>query len=149
MNTKGVLFATMLGLTLTFTQVASAKPEHRGGPEAMLLNPKIAKKLELTDIQVAQIKKIVEDNKVAKDALGGDRKVNHEQIRALVSEEVFDEAKARAILQDQQGENLELKIQQLKTHHQILHVLTDAQREKLKAMRKARAEKREGHAKPH
>lgn len=147
MNTKSVLLATMLGLSLTFAQAASAKPEHRGGPENMLLNPKMIKKLELSEVQVAEIKKIIEDNQVAKDALGGDRRANREQLKVLVSEDVFDEAKARAILEGRQSENLELKIQQLRAHHKILHVLTNEQRVKLDTIRKARAEKRENHAK--
>lgn len=143
MKTKSLLLATVVGLTLSFTQVAMAKPEHRGGPAAMLLNPKVIKKLELTDGQVSEIKKIIDDAKFEKDSLGGDRKAKHEQFKALLNDDVFDEVKARAMLEGQQDENLEIKIQRLKAHHQILHVLSPTQREKLEAMRQARSEKRE------
>ncbi|MFC0118015.1 Spy/CpxP family protein refolding chaperone [Pseudoalteromonas xiamenensis] len=145
MNAKKVMLAVLVGVGLTMAQGAVAKPE-RGGPDAFLLQPRLAEKLGLSDEQKAQIKKIFEDNKTVRDSLGGDRRVHAEQFKALMNSPTFDEAKARAILEGEQSERLEMHIQQLKARHQVLQVLTQEQRDKLQELHQIRAEKRQkGH----
>ncbi|CCQ09945.1 envelope stress induced periplasmic protein [Pseudoalteromonas luteoviolacea B = ATCC 29581] len=140
MNTKKILLAGFVGLGLALSSGVTAKG-HDGGHEAFILKHRIAQKLGLTESQKSEIQQILEQGRELIATLGGDRQAHLEQLKALLNDATFDETKARAILQGQQPEQLEIQIEQLRTRHQVLQVLTDEQRVLLESLKEDKRDK--------
>lgn len=113
-------------------------PGHRRGDG---LGP-LARDLNLTDEQKAQIKKIQESFETSTKAL-------HEQLRSLhesepdpVSTGTFDEAAVRAAAQARANVQIELEVSHARMMSQIFSVLTSEQKAQLAAKRQEFEQKR-------
>src|SRR3982750_2522822 len=115
----------------------------RGGPPRDGLGP-LARDLNLTDDQKAQIKKITASFEESTKAL-------HDQLRTLpesgpdpLSGAAFDEAAVRAAAQARAGVEVDLEVARARMMSQIFAVLTDAQKAQLAAKRQQFEQRRAG-----
>ncbi|PCK32115.1 Spy/CpxP family protein refolding chaperone [Pseudoalteromonas piscicida] len=138
---------TVLGVsTLSFTASAGSmggKLEHSA---RLLLSEKGQKLLELTDAQQVQLKTIYADHKAAKQALKAQSKETRtayrQEMKALMEAEVFDKAQAQLLLEQGQDKQQAWALLAMETRHKVIHVLSEEQREKLKALKSHRKHKR-------
>ena len=96
--------------------------------------------LDLSEAQQLQIKQLLKAHRQDMKAAKPDRQ-NRQALQQLLIEAEFDEAAVRQILQQQQAQQLEQQMGMLKLKHQVLQVLTEAQREQLKAKQQRWQEK--------
>ncbi len=102
----------------------------------------LLKQLDLTEEQQAKVKDIMSQQKNNMKQAMGDRREHRDDMRGLVESDAFDAQKARALIAEQQAQELEMKLAMLKAQHEIYKLLTPEQREKAKAIRADYKEKR-------
>jgi Spy/CpxP family protein refolding chaperone len=91
----------------------------------------LARRLELTDTQRAQVKQIIAKEKPAFQPLMLQMAQNHQQMRQLVMAGAFDEAKVRELASQQTQTMTELTVQRARVASEMLQVLTAEQKTKL------------------
>ncbi|WP_341502344.1 periplasmic heavy metal sensor [Gallaecimonas sp. GXIMD4217] len=135
---KFITIATLASmLALSGSALAERGRHHR--MEHPLANPQVVEKLGLSDNQQAQIQELLErfraDNPKPEKA---DRQARHDQMKALMEADSFDEARARALLAPRQ----ERQLKQMKLRFDLMKVLTPEQRAELKELRHQRRHRR-------
>ena len=91
-------------------------------------------KLDLTDAQQAQVKAIITKEKPALQPLMLQVAQGHSQLRDLVMNGNFDEAKARELAAQQTQTMTELAVQHARIASEMVQVLTPEQKTKLNAL---------------
>jgi Spy/CpxP family protein refolding chaperone len=130
---------------------AFAKP-HRGGfgPDGMgfggpgFMMKHMARKLQLTDEQQAQVKGIVRDGFNRAQPLIEQLRKNQDARDSAVNAQ-FDENAARSFANSQAQIIAELIVEKERAKAQIYNVLTPEQRQKAEAMRKERQQRMQDH----
>ncbi len=89
---------------------------------------RIAEKLNLSDEQKTQVRTILEDSKTRIKPLMETLRTNHEQIKNLGTDGVFNEAQVQQIAAAQAETTKQLIIEKEKTKAQIFTILTPDQR---------------------
>ncbi len=138
---KTVLF-TVLGLALV---AGMAFAEQQGGPMhhgmrgmhrfggdpgmAMMLH-----RLNLTEDQKAQVKKIFEAEKPTMQPLHQQEFQAHQQMMQLITSGNFDQAKATAIATQEAQTHIQMEVEHAKIHAQIYQLLDSTQKAKVADM---------------
>ncbi|MDO3381847.1 Spy/CpxP family protein refolding chaperone [Gilvimarinus algae] len=130
-------------LALPFAALGAAPGEHFDGTE-FLLKDRVAEKLELTDQQRSQIQVLIDNHRAVYPPSRELWREKREAVEALMQAAEFDEAAARALLDADD----ERRLADMKLRHSLSQVLTDEQKDTLKAMGKRMKERRFGD-KPH
>ncbi|WP_115720347.1 Spy/CpxP family protein refolding chaperone [Gallaecimonas mangrovi] len=107
-------------------------------PFPMLLKGPMAKELGLSEAQTGKIKALLDADHKQHEA---EMKAKQAEFKALMDAPKFDEAKAKALLADRKDMGLD----RLRLAHDVMQVLTPAQRDKLAKMRDHHPER--GHMK--
>jgi protein CpxP len=107
-------------------QQSEMRHHHKHGGLGML------KQLDLTEAQQVQVKQIMQKQRVDMKAAMRDRRAHREEMRSLVENDTFDEARAERLITQQQNQERAMKMGMLRTQHEIYKVLTPEQREKAK-----------------
>ena len=94
----------------------------------------LARKLDLTDAQQAQVKEIMAKEKPTFQPLMLQMAQNHQQMRQLVMANGFDEAKVRELASQQTQTITELTVQGARVESELFQVLTPDQKTKLTAI---------------
>jgi len=94
----------------------------------------LARKLDLTDAQQAQVKEIMAKEKPTFQPLMLQMAQNHQQMRQLVMSSGFDEAKVRELASQQTQTMTELTVQRARVASELFQVLTPDQKTKLTAI---------------
>jgi len=94
----------------------------------------LARKLDLTDAQRAQVKEIMAKEKPTFQPLMLQMAQNHQQMRQLVMSSGFDEAKVRELASQQTQTMTELTVQRARVASELFQVLTPDQKTKLTAI---------------
>lgn len=110
--------ATMIG-------TASAQAPRKGDHMQFM-----ATALDLTDAQVAQINQIRGSNKGTMQANHAQMKSIHEQMKAAITADTFDEAKVRSLIAQQQQVQATAELEHAREMNAIYKVLTPQQKEK-------------------
>lgn len=97
-------------------------------------------KLNLTDQQKAEMKTIMSAQKGEKKGQKTDaeRLAQRAEMQALMNTEVFDEAKAKSIIDAQEIKKSERKLAMLKAKHEMYQLLTDEQKAEFAEMQMKR-----------
>jgi Spy/CpxP family protein refolding chaperone len=90
-----------------------------------------ARKLDLTDAQQAQVKGIMAKEKPTIRPLMLQMAQSHQQLRQLVMNGPFDEAKVRELASQQAQNTTELTVQRARIASELIQVLTPEQKTKL------------------
>ncbi|MBU2886890.1 periplasmic heavy metal sensor [Gilvimarinus agarilyticus] len=139
MMTK-LLPTLMIAGALTISSLASAQPGPRGGEGELLLRERVIEKLELSDEQVSQIQLLTENFKSAYPRDDSAREQHREQMQALMQAETFDPVVAQTLI-DAKDER-ELAMMQLR--FDLGKVLSEEQREEVKAMQEKMKDRGKG-----
>ncbi|MDX5407436.1 MAG: Spy/CpxP family protein refolding chaperone [Chromatiaceae bacterium] len=99
-------------------------------------------RLELTDSQQQQINQLIQQhrNERASKADGSkadskaEYRASHQQLKALMAADQFDEVAARQLLAQRQQAKLERQLAGMKLRHDIMQLLTEEQRQQLQLM---------------
>ena len=99
-------------------------------------------RLDLTDSQQQQINQLMQQHRNARaskaDAGKADSKAeyraSHQQLKALMAADQFDEVAARQLFEQRQQAKLERKLAGMKLRHDIMQLLTEEQRQQLQQM---------------
>jgi Spy/CpxP family protein refolding chaperone len=94
----------------------------------------LARKLDLTDAQQAQVKDIMTKEKPTFQPLMLQMVQNHQRMRQMVMGTGFDEAKVRELASQQTQTMTELTVQRARVASELLQVLTPDQKAKLTTM---------------
>lgn len=113
-------------------------PGGRGG----VLGP-LARDLNLTDEQKAQIKKITDAFEESTRALHEQMRTLHESERDAPKDGAFDEAAVRAAAQQRAGVQVELEVARARMMSQVFSVLTAEQKAQLAAKRQEFEQRRQ------
>lgn len=95
----------------------------------------VLKKLDLTEAQQTQVNEIMSKQRTEMKAAMGDRRAHRDEMKTLVEQDTFDAAKADQLIAQQQEKERAVKVNMLRTQHEIYKVLTPEQREKAKVIR--------------
>jgi Spy/CpxP family protein refolding chaperone len=130
--------AVVLALTVVAGIAVSqtVRPAHMRG-DGMLGGPMLGyyvHKLDLTDAQQAQVKAIMAKEKPALQPLMQQVAQGHSQLRDLVMNGNFDEAKARELASQQTQTITELTVQHARIASEMVQILTPDQKTKLTAL---------------
>ncbi|NMH67163.1 Spy/CpxP family protein refolding chaperone [Shewanella salipaludis] len=136
---KTGLFVLLAGSAILATSVQAepcthepherGKMAHHDGMHGMLRG------LDLTDAQKAEVKKLFEQHKAAREAEGqqGDLRAAHrEAMLALITATSFDEAQARQLISAREAKHEAREIERMKMQNEIYHLLTPEQQAKYK-----------------
>ena len=96
--------------------------------------------LALTESQQAQIQQLMQQHRATRAVWQRDDSVR-QQLEALLAAGHFDEVAARQLLEQQQQQQLEQRLSQLKLRHEMLQVLTAEQRAQLAEKQRERRQK--------
>jgi Spy/CpxP family protein refolding chaperone len=99
--------------------------------------------LNLTDQQKQEIQAIMAASMNGNHQNMTDMQMHHTDMQALLSSDVFDENKAKALIANHQSQMGERKLTMLKMKHQIFQLLDDEQREQLMSMQNTRMNTKE------
>ena len=94
----------------------------------------LARRLDLTDAQLSQVKEIMTKEKPTFQPLMLQMAQNNQQVRQLVMANGFDEAKVRELASQQTQTLTELTVQRARVESELLQVLTPDQKTKLSAI---------------
>jgi Spy/CpxP family protein refolding chaperone len=94
----------------------------------------LARKLDLTDAQQAQVKEIMAKEKPAFHPLMLQMAQNRQQMRQLVMSTAFDEGKARELATQQTQTVTDLTVQRARVESELFQILTPDQKTKLTAI---------------
>ncbi|WP_041522867.1 Spy/CpxP family protein refolding chaperone [Gilvimarinus agarilyticus] len=122
-------------LALSTAAYAGNGPRDMMGP-GTLLNDRVVEKLALSDEQQTQISERLElfHSQYPKEDKREARDEQRQAMKALMEQETFDEAAARALL----SEGTEQRLAQMKLRHDLAQILTDEQRDSLEQMQERR-----------
>ena len=140
-----VVLAVALSVSMAFSQTVvktSQGPGHHGGFARML--GFYAEYLDLTDAQQAQMKDILAKEKPTIKPLMQQLAQGHQQMSQLEQAGTFDEAKVRALANQQSQTMTELIVQKARIKSELVALLTPDQKDKLakfEARRAARFQK--------
>lgn len=145
---KKIIFAAVAILTLSigsilvFAQRGGGGHFGRGfGGRGGFLSGRMAKELNLTEEQKTQIKQIMETEKSKVQPIFESLRENRQKMEELTSDGNFDEAKVKALADEQGGLSALLIIEKERTKSQIFQVLTAEQCEKAKQMKEKMRER--------
>ncbi|WP_245959197.1 Spy/CpxP family protein refolding chaperone [Marinomonas pollencensis] len=144
MTKKLILATVMFPIALgTASAFAAGKDDHKRsamercqpGP---VLNPKIMKRLELTDAQKEQFKALRNANRTEMKAKmdARDKRMND-----LLMADTFDKDKAEAMVKEAQNNRVQRQVDRLENQFKMLSILTPAQKEKLMEFEKKHQQK--------
>lgn len=118
-------------------------PGGPGGPGGRDGLGPLARDLNLTDEQKAQIKKITDSFEESTKALREQMRSLHESERDAPKDGAFDEAAVRAAAQARAGVQVELEVAHARMMSQVFNVLTAEQKAQLAAKRQEFEQKRQ------
>lgn len=109
-------------------------------------------RLDLTDSQQQQINQLIQQHHSERgnNADGGiadskaEYRASHQQLKALMAADQFDEVAARQLLAQRQQAKLEQQLTGMKLRHNIMQLLTEEQRQQLQQMKLQRRHKQQG-----
>ncbi len=110
---------------------------------------KMAKFLDLSEAQQAQIQNILEAERAKTEPLRQQMEANREQMRLLVQVDTFDEAAVRTLAAKKAEVGTELMVSRARTQNLIQAQLTPAQRELAEKVRPLMQERRGNKGKHH
>lgn len=132
--TKALVFALAIPLStsMAFAHTNDSNSMHDGmngkRKQGMM---RIYKKLDLSDRQQQQIKAILKGVKESRTKMTkGDRSTMRGEWQALMKADIFDEAKAKALITKKQSYKLENELARVKARHAAYQVLTAEQKAK-------------------
>ena len=136
-----VMFPIALGTASAFA--AGGKGDHKRssmercqpGP---VLNPKIIKRLDLTDAQKEQLKALRNADRAEMKAKMDAR---DKSMNALLMADTFDKEKAAAMVKESQNNRVQHQVDRLEKQFKMLSILTPAQKEKLQSFEKKHQQK--------
>ncbi|GAD80903.1 Spy/CpxP family protein refolding chaperone [Vibrio ezurae] len=149
MNKKWLAVAMMVPLTLGSTAVMAngKKGGDKGAKECrvQMQGKQAFRGLDLTDAQKTELKTIREEVRASKKANGENKrqqmKAMKDQEQQLVLAANFDEAKAKELASSMVAERTAMKVEQMRTTHRMMNVLTAEQKQKLVEKRAEKAQK--------
>jgi len=116
-------------LMLAVTAAIAQGPHGHGGPGGEFHY--MLKQLDLTTDQHAQVKAIFEKEKPTLQPLMEQMRQNHSAIKTLEASGSFDEAKTRALAQQNSQTMIELQVEHARIKSEIMQILTADQKTKL------------------
>ncbi|WP_318433224.1 Spy/CpxP family protein refolding chaperone [Photobacterium leiognathi] len=103
------------------------------------------KQLELTDAQKSEMKALREHNRETMKAERltnrSEMQANHKALEKLVLADNFDEQAVRQLVERMSEKQAEHRVERLKQRHQMLNILTPAQKVKFAELKQQQAEK--------
>ena len=134
MKLSAYILAAVVAVASYSAVVKAESAEHPGQMphERQFAFKGMLKGLDLTDSQREQIRQLMQSSQSDKAAAKPD-KAAREQLHNLMQADTFDEVAARQLLEQNQQQMLERQLASMKLRHQVLQVLTEEQRSKLKA----------------
>lgn len=138
-----VALCSTVGFSQTVVKTAQGAGAHGGGFGAHMLGF-YADYLDLTDAQQTQMKGILAKEKPTIQPLIQQLTQGHQQLEQLEQAGTFDEAKVRAIANQQSQTMTELMVQKARIKSELMALLTPDQKDKmakLEARRAARLQK--------
>ena len=153
MAKKLVIAAVVLPLTLgTASAFAFGGKDHKKGGHGECgggFNPKMMRKLDLTDAQKEQLKELREAGKTEMkanfkanfEAHHAEMQAQHAKVQELVLADNFDQAAANELAKAMVDKQTERKVKMLEKQHQMLSILTPEQKAKFVELQKERADK--------
>ena len=121
-----------LGASLVFAQAA----QHGERGEHGFMGGRMAKALNLTDAQQAQIKSIMQAEKPKMQPLMEQLRGDEQQIRDATKATPFDEAKVTSLAANEAQVRAQMTVERARMQSQIYQLLTPEQRSKADAMQK-------------
>ncbi|MEP7039025.1 MAG: Spy/CpxP family protein refolding chaperone [Acidobacteriota bacterium] len=103
---------------------------------------RLAKQLNLTDAQKAQMKQIREDGKAKTQPLRESMKSIHQQLSAATADGNFNEAQVQSLAAQQANIMAQLIVEKERTKSQIFAILTPEQQTQAKALKDQMKERR-------
>jgi len=129
MKTTHIRILTIGVAVLLVAAAAIAEGRHGyGGPGGF---HHMLKQLDLTTDQHAQVKAIFEKEKPTLQPLMEQMRQNHSAIKTLEASGSFDEAKTRALAQQNSQTMIELQVEHARIKSEIMQILTADQKTKL------------------
>lgn len=142
---KPLVFAIVASASLLAVPVLEAKPENSASSQQSYqehgrsfhkhLMKKMARKLDLSDEQQAEIKKIYRAAKEKKIENKSWLKNYRQQVKQLMLAETFDEQAFLNLRQEYNDNFTNMELSKVKTKHAIAQVLTPEQRKKWQSFR--------------
>lgn len=136
--TSGVLLAPAVNATPFMGEEHHMQRSHKGAK----MMKKMARHLELSDEQVAEIKAIKKQSRAENDELRISMKAFREQVKALKDNVDFDEQAFSAIYLQYQDTFAQIAMQKAKSRHAMYQVLNEEQRAKWETLKQKRKDKR-------
>jgi Spy/CpxP family protein refolding chaperone len=132
--------ALLAGLALT-PALAGYGPGHCDGADDSTRQQRMSERMEqhlskmtaildLTEVQQAQIRDILENKQKQHQALSQQRCADREQRQEMKSAGTFDEAEFRAMAGKKAAQRIDMQVEKMKTKQQIFALLTTEQQEK-------------------
>lgn len=103
-----------------------------------ILNPKVIKRLDLTDAQKQQMKALRQADRADRKAKRDERE---KRINGLLMADKFDQSKAEAMVKEGQNNRVERQVHMLEQQFKMLSILTPAQKEKLMTLNEKHQQK--------
>jgi len=150
---KALISSVLCGMLFnSYSGMAQGTPEkmhhmqgafqHESGPQMKRHFKKMAKYLELTEEQKTQMKAIRAEAKTQRSEFKESMSGFHQQVKALMQAETFDE-QAFSVLQSQyQGNFQHMALIKAKTKHAMFQVLTSEQQEKMQEFKEKRGKRK-------
>ena len=102
---------------------------HKHGAKGMMTQ------MDLTAEQQMKVDQIMQKQRTEMTASMESRRVHREEMKSLVEQDTFDNAKAERLIKQQQDQERAAKLAMLRSQHEVYKVLTPEQREKAKVVR--------------
>ncbi len=138
---KNIIFAAIalvtlsIGSVLVFAQRGGGGDDFGRGGRGGFLFGRLAKELNLSDEQKAQIKQIMDAEKEKVQPIFESLKENRQKMEALTADGNFDETKVKQLADEQGSLTALMIVEKERIKSQIFQILTVEQREKAKAMK--------------
>jgi len=110
-----------------------------GGPMGML--PMLARELNITDAQKAQIKSIADSHRDEWKALGDRARTAHEALQQAVTADAVDEGLIRQRSAEVAAVEADMAVARARTHAEVFQLLTPEQKTQAKTLQSTREER--------
>jgi protein CpxP len=110
-----------------------------GGPIGML--PMLARELNITDAQKAQIKTIADSHRDEWKALGDRARTAHDALQQAVTADSVDEGLIRQRSAEVAAVEADMAVARARTHAEVFQLLTPEQKTQAKALQSTREER--------
>jgi len=125
----------------------SGRPGGRGGPGGpMGMMPMLARQLNLTDAQKAQVKSIFDSHRDEWKALGDRARTAHTALQQAVTADVVDEGLIRQRSAEVAAVDADMAVARARVHGEVFQILTADQKAQAKTLQSQMQEKMKEHA---